>query len=957
LTTHDVVIFASSTIFSRLENAVDYKETLNLPQTAFPMKANLSRREPEILKTWEMTGLYKQLRHMSKGRPLFVLHDGPPYANGHIHIGTALNKILKDIVIRSRQMSGFDAPYVPGWDCHGLPIEHQVDQELGEKKKGMNQTEVRKQCRAYAEEYIDVQREEFKRLGVMGEWDDPYLTMSPGYVATIVREFGKFALDGSLFKSKKPIYWCSTCLTALAEAEVEYKIRSSPSIYVKFPLLSDISEDFPSLQGKMISLVIWTTTPWTIPANLAVALHPAFRYVAVQVNGGEVYILAQGLLESAMDSLGVNDYEILTEVDPKGLEQRICRHPLYDRESLIILAEHVTLDAGTGCVHTAPGHGREDYEVGLAYDLDILSPVDDSGHFTEDVGFFAGLFVFDANSVVIAKLAELGMLLGEGTVEHTYPHCWRCKEPVIFRATKQWFISMEKTALRQKALHCIDQVTWIPSWGRERIYGMIENRPDWCVSRQRSWGVPIVAFYCKQCGSCLITAEILDHVEGLFQKHGADIWFEADAALLLPAGTKCLECRGETFEKEKDILDVWFDSGVSHTAVLESRADLRWPADMYLEGSDQHRGWFHSALLTAAGTRGRAPYQSVLTHGFVVDGKGEKMSKSKGNVIAPKEIIDRYGAEVLRLWVAASDYQDDVRISEKILKQLTDAYRRIRNTSRFILGNLGDFDPEAEAVPYSDMVEMDRFALHRLQDLVKRTRTAYDSFEFHGAYHALYNYCTLDLSAFYLDILKDRLYTSPAKSLARRSAQTALDIILDTLTRLMAPILVFMAEEVWAHMPKMRDMPASVHLAQLPEVNDSLIDPHLAERWESILMLRGEVSKAMEEARGQKRIGHSLDAAVTLGLPEDFLETVKPTVEELRAVFIVSKVSIVMDKGLDSAYQSSRIPGLAIRVDPASGEKCARCWIKDSSVGTDNTHKAICSRCLQSLEAGETGND
>ncbi len=957
LTTHDVVIFASSTIFSRLENAVDYKGTLNLPQTAFPMKANLARREPEILKTWEMTGLYKQLRHMSKGRPLFVLHDGPPYANGHIHIGTALNKILKDIIIRSRQMSGFDAPYVPGWDCHGLPIEHQVDQELGEKKKGMSQTEVRKQCRAYAEEYIDVQREEFKRLGVMGEWDDPYLTMSPGYVATIVREFGKFALDGSLFKSKKPIYWCSTCLTALAEAEVEYKIRSSPSIYVKFPLHSDISENFPSLEGKTISLVIWTTTPWTIPANLAVALHPAFRYVAVQVNGGEVYILAQGLLESAMDGLGTNDYEILTEVDPKGLEQKICRHPLYDRESLIILAEHVTLDAGTGCVHIAPGHGREDYEVGLAYDLDILSPVDDRGHFTEDVEFFAGLFVFDANSVVIAKLAELGMLLGEGTVEHTYPHCWRCKEAVIFRATEQWFISMEKAGLRQKALHCIDQVTWIPSWGRERIYGMIENRPDWCISRQRSWGVPIVAFYCKQCGSYLITAEILDHVESLFQKHGADIWFEADAALLLPAGTKCLECRGETFEKEEDILDVWFDSGVSHTAVLESRADLRWPADMYLEGSDQHRGWFHSALLTAAGIRGRAPYQSVLTHGFVVDGKGEKMSKSKGNVIAPKEIIDRYGAEVLRLWVAASDYQDDIRISEKILKQLTDAYRRIRNTSRFILGNLGDFDPEAETVPYSDMVEVDRFALHRLQDVVKRTRTAYDSFEFHGAYHALYNYCTLDLSAFYLDILKDRLYTSPAKSLARRSAQTALDIILDTLTRLMAPILVFMAEEVWAHMPKMRDMPASVHLAQLPEVNDSLIDPNLAERWESILMLRGEVSKAMEEARGQKRIGHSLDAAVTLGLPEDFLETVKPTVEELRSVLIVSKVSIVMDEGLDSTYRSTRIPGLAIRVDPAPGEKCARCWISDPSVGTDNTHKAICSRCLQSLETGETGND
>jgi len=920
------------------------------------MKANLSRREPEILKTWETTGLYEHMREMSKGRPLFVLHDGPPYANGHIHIGTALNKILKDMVIRSRQMSGFDAPYVPGWDCHGLPIEHQVDQELG-KKKRMSQAEVRKQCRAYAEKYIGVQREEFKRLGVMGEWDDPYLTMNPGYVATIVREFGKFALDGSLFKSKKPIYWCSTCKTALAEAEVEYKIRSSPSIYVKFPLLSDMSEDFPSLKKKMIYLVIWTTTPWTIPANLAVALHPAYTYVAVRVNGGDVYILARGLLENTMDTLGAKDYEILTEVDPKRLEKKLCRHPLYDRQSLIILAEHVTLDAGTGCVHTAPGHGREDYEVGLAYDLEIFSPVDDRGHFTEDVEFFAGRFVFDANSAVIAKLAQLGMLIGEGAVEHTYPHCWRCKEPVIFRATEQWFISMEKTGLRQKALRCIEQVTWIPSWGRERIYGMIENRPDWCISRQRAWGVPIVAFYCKKCGSCLITGEIIDHIEALFRKHGADIWFEADAPLLLPEGTKCPGCRGEIFEKEKDILDVWFDSGVSHAAVLESRADLTWPADMYLEGSDQHRGWFHSALLTAAGTRGRAPYKSVLTHGFVVDGKGEKMSKSKGNVIAPREIIDRYGAEVLRLWVAASDYQDDVRISEKILKQLTDAYRRIRNTSRFVLGNLGDFDPEADAVPYSDMAEMDRFALHRLQDLVKRTRGAYHSFEFHAAYHALYNYCTLDLSAFYLDVLKDRLYTSPARSRARRSAQSALNIILDTLTRLMAPILVFMAEEVWAHMPKMRGMPASVHLAPLPEVNDSLIDHGLAERWESILTLRGEVSKAMEEARGQKKIGHSLDAAVTLGLPEGFLETVRPTVEELRTVFIVSKVSIVLDGGLDSAYQSTRIPGLAIRVDPAPGEKCDRCWIRDPSVGTDETHKAICSRCVQALGTGGKGSN
>ncbi|MDY6987730.1 MAG: isoleucine--tRNA ligase [Thermodesulfobacteriota bacterium] len=934
---------------------MDYKATLNLPRTDFPMKANLSQREPEMLKAWEGGGLYEQIREACKGKPRFVLHDGPPYANGHIHIGTALNKILKDMIIRSRQMNGFDVPYVPGWDCHGLPIEHQVDQELGEKKKEMGQIEVRRQCRAYAKKYIGLQREEFKRLGVMGEWDNPYLTMNHGYVATIVKEYGKFAVDGSLFKSTKPIYWCSTCHTALAEAEVEYKARTSPSIYVKFPLISDLGKDFPSLKGKEVSLVIWTTTPWTIPANLAVAIHPAYEYVAVEVEGGEVYILAQALVESTMEASGIDDYKVLEQMDPHSLEKCLCRHPLYDRDSLVILAEHVTLDAGTGCVHTAPGHGREDYEVGLEYGLDIYSPVDDDGCFEKDVEFLAGMFVFDANSVVISKLEELGKLVSKGSLEHTYPHCWRCKKPVIFRATEQWFISMDKTGLRQKALTSIDKVTWIPAWGRDRIYGMIENRPDWCISRQRSWGVPIVAFYCKECRSLLITADIIDHVAALFEAHGADIWFEADPAVLLPEGTKCPECQGETFEKEKDILDVWFDSGVSHTAVLEARDGLRWPADLYLEGSDQHRGWFHSALLTAVGTRGKAPYRSVLTHGFVVDGKGEKMSKSKGNVIAPSEIIDRYGAEILRLWVAASDYQDDIKISEKILKQLTDAYRRIRNTSRFILGNLGDFDPKRDGVPYAQMQEIDRFALLRLQHLVTRTRGAYESFEFHAVYHALYNYCTLDMGAFYLDVLKDRLYTSPRRSHARRSAQSALYIIIDTLARVMAPIIVFMAEEVWRHMPKSDDRPASVHLAQLPEVDESFLDPGLSQRWESIMTLRAEVSKAMEEARGQKVIGHSLDAAVALDLPGEFVETVNPTEEELRTVFIASKVSIVSNGGLENASLSEKIPGLAIGIDRAPGAKCERCWIHDPSVGTEQTHQTLCSRCVEALQQGDDG--
>jgi isoleucyl-tRNA synthetase len=849
-------------------------------------------------------------------------------------------------------MNGFDAPYVPGWDCHGLPIEHQVDQELGEKKKVMSKLEIRRHCRAYAEKYIEVQKEEFKRLGVIGEWDNPYLTMKNSYVATIVREFGKFALDGSLYKSKKPIYWCSVCKTALAEAEVEYQERTSPSIYVKFPLLSDIGDIYPELVDKKVYLVIWTTTPWTIPANLAVALHPDFQYTAVDVGEDQVYVMVSALVERSMEALGIADYEVLGEVDPKKLEGRNCRHPIYDRQSRVVLGRHVTLDAGTGCVHTAPGHGLEDYQVGLAYDLEIYSPVDKDGQFT-DIDFFAGMFVFDANTAVMAKLEELGTLIGKGSIEHTYPHCWRCKDPVIFRATEQWFISMEKVGLRQKALTCIDQVTWIPAWGRDRIHGMIENRPDWCISRQRSWGVPIVAFYCKDCGTRLITAEIIDHVAGLFERYGADIWFEADNPVLLPTGTRCPECQGNTFEKEKDILDVWFDSGVSHAAVLESRDYLSWPADMYLEGSDQHRGWFHSALLTAVGPRGKAPYKSVLTHGFVVDGSGEKMSKSKGNVIAPSEIIDRYGAEMLRLWVAASDYQDDVRISEKILKQLTDAYRRIRNTSRFMLGNLGDFDPEADAIPHEEMLEIDRFALHYLQGLVRRARTAYDAYEFHAVYHNLYNYCTVDLGAFYLDVLKDRLYTSPARSTARRSAQTALNTILDTLVRLMAPMLVFTAEELWAHMPGPDARPASSHLTQLPEVEEDFLDDELAKRWESILLIRGEVSKALEEARTQKVIGHALDAAVTLSLREALRAVVEPDADELRTVFIVSQVNILAEEEFSGGYQSTKVPGLAIRVDRAPAEKCERCWIHDTSVGADALHKTICARCMKVLETVE----
>jgi isoleucyl-tRNA synthetase len=927
---------------------MDYKKTLNLPATAFPMKANLSQREPEQLKQWEAERLHERIRSASDGRQRFILHDGPPYANGHIHIGTALNKILKDFIVRSRQMAGYDAVYVPGWDCHGLPIEHNVEQELGPRKKEMSQGDIRRHCRQYAEKFIDIQRQEFKRLGVMGDWDDPYLTMSYPYEAIIARECCKFALDGSLFRSKKPIYWCCSCQTALAEAEIEYKDETSPSVYVKFPMLDDLSDMLPALAGRQVGIVIWTTTPWTLPANLAVALHPEFEYVAVGVGSNEALILARERVAPCMAAFGRTDYEILGSLDAARMEKKRCRHPLYDRASLIVLGRHVTLETGTGCVHTAPGHGREDYEVGLEYDLEPFSPVDDQGRFTEAVGLFAGQFVFEANAPISESLAQNGMLLAREKITHAYPHCWRCKEPVIFRATPQWFISMEKTGLRQKTLQAIDRVQWIPHWGRERIYGMIESRPDWCVSRQRAWGVPITVFFCSQCGATHMTPAMAAAIHDLFVRRGADAWFEAAAETLLPPGTACARCGGGAFEKENDILDVWFDSGVSHAAVLEARDNLHWPADLYLEGSDQHRGWFHSSLLTAVGTRNAAPYKAVLTHGFVVDADGKKMSKSLGNVIAPKEVIDRYGAEILRLWVSASDYRDDIRISDKILKQLTDAYRRIRNTGRFLLGNLSDFDPGRHLVPHDRMPPIDRYALHSLQELIARSRKAYDAFEFHVIYHGLYNYCTLDLSAFYLDILKDRLYTSPPDSLLRRSAQTALYRIADSLARLMAPIMAFTAEEMWRYLPGAAGKTASIHMAAMPEVDGSLLDPDLAKQWQTIKSVRAEVTKALEEARAQKRIGHSLEASVALGLDDALYEELLPYREELRSILIVSEVDLRRGD-IEGAFQGTENQWVSVRVAPAPWAKCERCWVHAPSVGSRTDHPAICDRCHDAL--------
>ena len=928
---------------------MDYKKSLNLPSTPFPMKANLAKREPEMMKQWKEQQLYEHIRQDSKGRPTFILHDGPPYANGYIHIGTALNKILKDIIVRSRQMSGFDAVYVPGWDCHGLPIEHNVDKELGEKKKEMSMADIRRQCRVYAEKFIDIQRNEFKRLGVMGDWENPYLTMNYAYEATIARECGKFAADGSLFRSKKPIHWCFTCQTALAEAEIEYADEATPSIFVKFPMVDDLAQEVPFLKDKQVAVIIWTTTPWTIPANLGIAVHPDFEYSAVDIGNDEVYILASDLVSDCMKIFEISDFTVLGAVTPAQLEKKRCRHPLYDRTSLIMMGEHVTLDAGTGCVHTAPGHGREDYDIGLQYGLEVYSPVDDQGRFTEEVGQFKGQFVFEANKGINAELKARGALVAEGHLQHSYPHCWRCKQSVIFRATPQWFISMEKTGLRQKSLAAIDKVQWIPHWGRERIYGMIENRPDWCVSRQRAWGVPITVFYCESCEELMLDQEAMETVYALFERHGADVWFEKEAAEMLPAGLSCKKCGGERFVKETDILDVWFDSGVSHAAVLEMRDDLKWPADLYLEGSDQHRGWFHSALLTAVGTRQRAPYEAVLTHGFVVDADGRKMSKSVGNVVAPGEVIEKYGAEILRLWVSATDYREDIRISDTILKQLSEAYRRIRNTSRFILGNLSDFDPGADAVAYDSLQELDRFALHKFQLLVEKSVQAYNDYEYHTIYHALHNYCTLDLSAFYLDILKDRLYTSPAGSIERRSAQTVLYSLVDGLSRLMAPILPFTADEIWQHMPAAPEKPWNIHMAHLPEVRTDFVDATLADRWDKLLQVRAEVMKALEEARAQKRIGHPLDAAVTISAEGELHQLLSSYANDLWSMMIVSKVTLLEAEPLMGAFESEEIKSLYVRVEAAAAQKCERCWVRADSVGENSDHPKICHRCVDAL--------
>ncbi|MGH7795903.1 MAG: isoleucine--tRNA ligase [Candidatus Binatia bacterium] len=940
---------------------MDYKDTLNLPKTAFPMRANLPQNEPRQVEKWQRERTYFQILEANEQQPKFILHDGPPYANGNIHIGHALNKILKDIIVKYQSMTGHAAPYVPGWDCHGLPIELQVEKNLGRAKKlAMSKAEIRRLCKEYAEKYISVQREEFKRLGVFGDWECPYRTLDPAYEAQEIRELGKIVESGAIYRQKRPVYWCASCVTALAEAEVEYEDHASASIYIKFPV-KDPKGLFPIDPVKGTFFVIWTTTPWTLPANQAIAVHPKFMYRHVKTPKGEL-ILNQELIPTVMKALELepNDYEVAEGAwTGAELEGIICRHPWIDRDSRVILGDFVTQDQGTGAVHIAPGHGQEDYEVGMRYGLAVMAPVDPEGKFTAEAGDLQGDSVFKADARIIQKLLDAGALLSQDKLSHSYPHCWRCKKPVIFRATEQWFISMEKEGLRKDALNAVDQVRWIPPWGKDRIRGMLESRPDWCISRQRSWGVPIPAVYCKGCNEAVLNQALCEHVAAIFEKEGSDAWYVRPLEELLPQNFQCPQCGGQEFTREEDILDVWFDSGVSWASVVERDPRLGGEADLYLEGSDQHRGWFHTSLLTCLATRGRAPYASVLTHGFTLDGKGRKMSKSLGNVIAPQEIIKKSGAEILRLWVAAEDFREDVRISDEILNRLVEAYRRLRNTARFLISNLYDFDPEKDSVRTAELDEMDRWILHRTQTVISRCRQAYDGYEFHVVYHTLNNFCSVELSAQYLDIVKDRLYCEGARSKSRRAAQTTLYRILETLVHLMAPLVSFTAEDIWGYMADKERRPPSVFLSRMPGPDMSLMDQQLADRWDRIFRERSEVLKALEQARTGGIIGHSLDAQVEFeprngDQGSTLAKLIKRDRTRLQDLLIVSQVSESSNAGTSEelSYESDLL-NCRIFVGKADGAKCERCWKYDTRVGKDEKHPTVCARCATVLSAGE----
>ena len=956
---------------------MDYSKTLHLPETEFPMRGNLPKKEPGFVEFWQQNHLYEKRieKRKKEGAPTFVLHDGPPYANGKIHIGHALNKTLKDIIVRYHHMAGNEAIYVPGWDTHGLPIEYAVLKDSGEDRANMTPLELRKKCLAYAKKWIEIQKEDFIRMGVVGDFAHRYVTFDPHLEAKELEVFGEMANKGYIYKGKKAVYWCTHCETALAEAEIEYKDRKSPSIYVKYPMIDVHGLQPEGVDPSKVFAVIWTTTPWTIPASCYISVNPKFTYVWVHNKAAdEYYLMNKELAPASLSDCKVEDYEFVgREMLGSELDLAKFEHPLAhfapetygDRTIYVLEGNHVTLDAGTGCVHTAPGHGVDDFEVYKTYEnagklhQPIVCPVDEKGRMTAEAGeFLVGKTIWEAEGPVISTLAHEGRLLGKKSLHHQYAHCWRCKQPVIYRATDQWFASIND--FRDKALKAVDDTRFIPSWGHDRLYNMIRDRQDWCISRQRSWGVPIPAFYCDDCGKWIITPETMKKVEDIVEKEGTDAWWAHSAEELLPEGFKCPHCGGTHFHKEKDIMDVWFDSGSTWNGVLrypheESWKDMSYPCDLYLEGSDQHRGWFHSSLLTSVAVNGHAPYKAVLTHGFTMDGEGRKMSKSVGNVVAPQDVINKYGADVMRLWISSVDYQGDVRLSDKIVKSMSDVYRKIRNTFRYLLGNLSDFDPKTDSVAYADMEELDRWALLRMEQVKETVLKAYDDYEFHVMYHAVHNFCTVDLSAIYLDILKDRLYTEKADSKLRRSAQTAMYEILTTLVRLVAPVLCFTSEEVWQALPNKEEREWSVHMSDMPKVNEAYLDKELDEKWKKRLAVRSVAMKALEEARQAKVIGHPLDAEVTVYADGEAYDIVKAMEKELADFLLVSQTHIVSGTATAPENAASNEEGtVKASVAVCTLAKCERCWKRSADVDADPKHPGVCARCAHVLtEMGE----
>jgi isoleucyl-tRNA synthetase len=939
--------------------SLDLKTTLNLPKTDFPMKASLPKNEPKMLERWEAMRLYDRIREAHKGQPIYVLHDGPPYANGPIHLGHALNKTLKDFVVKSRNMSGFDAPYVPGWDCHGLPIEIKVDDQLGRKKLDLDPLAIREECRKYADKYLDLQRSQFKRLGVLGRWDEPYSTMNPQYESVVLETFYKCYEEGLVYKGLKSVYWCIHDKTALAEAEVEYEMHTSPSIWVRYPLTSDPAKIDESLTGKNIATIIWTTTPWTLPASMAVTFAPDAEYVALDT-GEWVYIVARALAQQTIEKCNLGHGEEVASFPGSKLEHATFAHPFLDRSILGVLGDYVTMDTGTGAVHTAPAHGADDFNTGVRYGLDLHSNVDDAGILHNGLPEYEGQQVFKANAAIVELLKSRGVLLGYEKIEHSYPHCWRCHNPIIFRATEQWFIAMDESLpdgsnLRTHALREIQKVKWDPEWGQERIANMVAGRPDWCISRQRVWGVPIAMFQCENCKEFLNDPAVHRMVVDLFAREGADAWYKYSAEQMLPGGTKCARCSETKFRKEMDIVDVWFESGSSHAAVLGREPGLPWPADLYLEGGDQHRGWFQSSLLLAVATKGAAPYRTCGTVGWTLDPQGRAMSKSLGNTVDPVEIADKLGAEIVRMWVASVDFREDVMASDELMQRVADIYRKIRNTFRYIVGNLGDFDPAHDVVPFAEMHALDQYILLRAAEVTKDVREHYDDFVFHRLYQRLKDFCIVDLSAIYFDVLKDRLYTSAQASQARRSAQTALWKLGEALVRLLAPVMSFTADEVWQYLPVVQGRAESVHLEHFPAPGDvtgelpSGFDVVGMERdWEILLSVRNEVLKALEGARAEKRIGGGLEAQVRLSAPDSIYPVLDRYRDQLRYLFIVSDVV------LEKVLASNGDEGLAIEVNRAPGQKCERCWNYSIHVGEDKNYPMVCERCspvLAEIEA------